>query len=93
MSNATNSKSGGFGLGPVVVVGLICFILGYLAASFAPVLTGSKINTSRSTALSTTPRTDENAGREVVPEDPEQTQTPADEEKPATPEAEKAPTP
>jgi len=96
MSNATNSKAGGFGLGPVVVVGLICFILGYLAASFAPVLTGSKINTSRSSTVSTAPRTDENAGRHRVPEETPADATAAEEpevEKPAAPEPEKAPTP
>ncbi len=93
MANTSNGKSGGFGLGPVVVVGLICFVLGYLAASFAPVLTGSKVGGTRTSTRSTTPRTDENAGRDVAPEEPTPEEEKAAEEAPAGSAAPKAPTP
>lgn len=98
MANTSERKSGGFGLGPVVVVGAICFALGYGAAIFVPVLKSSKATGTHAPTRVDRPRVEEDAGRDRVPDEPEMTEEAkkAAEEAaktPATPEPSKAPTP
>lgn len=102
MANSSDSKSGGFGLGAVAVIGIVCFAAGYLAASFIPALTGSKVPVVQSHSGASPRHADDREDRGATAEDsaaaPEQP-----EEKPEQPaagegtspagEPQKAPTP
>lgn len=72
MGNPSEKRGGS--LGGMVVVGAVCFVMGYLAAVFMPAVSGSKFARQKSGTVSAGPHADENLGREVDPE----TVTPVD---------------